>query len=206
MQNNLEMKGQENLEGIVSKLKEQGIKAGETEKKRLIDAAHEKVEAMLAEAATKSQEIIKKAKSDAAQIEKNSDAAISQAARDMVEATKIAITKHLKKVFGKQCESLMNQEEYLKDLLKIVLETIPGNKTVEVLPSQVQKMQSFIVMSAFKESIAIKPLGTSEAKVVVTCNDNAGIEFVITSKDIEDGLFSLLNKDLLERITNNQED
>ena len=206
MQNNLEMKSQENLEGIVSKLKEQGIKAGETEKKRLLDAAHEKVEAMLAEAATQSQEIIKKAKIDADQIEKNSNAAIAQAARDMVEATKIAILKHLKKVFGKQCESLMNQEEYLQDLLKIVLETIPGNKTVEVLPSQVQKMQSFIVSSAFKETIAIKPLGTSEAKIAVTCNEQAGIEFVITAKDIEDGLFALLNKDLLERITNNQEE
>ncbi|MBU1013133.1 MAG: hypothetical protein KKG99_09000 [Bacteroidetes bacterium] len=199
------MKNQENLEGIVSKIKEQGIIAGEKEKKRLLDSANEKAEKVLAEAEAKSKEIIEKAKNDAAQIEKNSKAAISQAARDMVEATKIAITKHLKVVFGKQCESLINQEEYLKELLKVVLETIPGNKTVEVSPAQVQNMQSFIVSSALKEGIEVKPLEKSEAKISVICNDNEGIQYVITSKDIEEGLFTLLNKDLVERITNSRE-
>lgn len=200
------MKNQENLEGIVSKLKEQGVKAGETEKKRLIDSGNEKVEKMLADAEAKSKKIIEKATNDAAQIEKNSNAAISQAARDMVEATKIAITKHLKNIFGKQCESLINQEEYLKELLKVVLETIQGNKTVEVSPEQVEKMQSFISASALKNGIEVKPLAKSEAKISATCKDNEDIQFVITSKDIEDGLFSLLNQELLERINNNKED
>jgi V/A-type H+-transporting ATPase subunit E len=200
------MKNQENLEGIISRLKEQGIDAGETEKKRLLDAANEKAGKILADAEAKSKEIIEKAKNDAAQIEKNSRAAISQAARDMVEATKIAITKHLQKVFGKQCESLINQEEYLKELLKVVLEIIPGNKTIEVSPAQVQKMQSFILSSALKEGIEIKPLAKSESKISITCNNNEGIQFVIASKDIEEGLFALLNKDLVERINNSKED
>jgi V/A-type H+/Na+-transporting ATPase subunit E len=200
------MKNQENLEGIVSKLKEQGVYAGETEKKRLIDSANRKAEKLLADAEAKSKAIIEKAQADAAQIEKNSKAAISQAARDMVEATKIAITNHLKKVFGNQCESLLNQEEYLKALLKVVLESIQGNKTVEVSPEQVQKMQSFIAGSALKNGIEVKPLAKSEAKISVTCKDNEGIQFVITSKDIEEGLFSLLNKDLVERISSNKED
>lgn len=200
------MKNQENLEGIVSKLKEQGIKAGETEKKRLIDSANQKAEKMLAEAEAKSNEIIKKAKTEAAQIEKNSKAAISQAARDMIEATKIAITKHLKKIFGKQCESIITQEEYLKALLKVVIETIPGNKTVQVPPQLAQKMQTFIVNTALKEEIEIKPLEKNEAKISVSCNDNEEIQFVITSKDIQQGLFALLNKDLVERINNSKED
>jgi V/A-type H+/Na+-transporting ATPase subunit E len=200
------MKNQENLERIISRIKDQGIKAGETEKIRMLEAAQEKSEKILAEAEAKSKAIIDKAKNDAAQIEKNSKAAISQAARDMVEATKIAITKHFQKVFGKQCESLINQEEYLKELLKVVLEIIPGNKTIEVSPELVQKMQSFIVSSALKEGIEVKPLQKSEAKISVICNNNEGIQFVITSKDIEEGLFSLLNKDLVERINNNKED
>jgi V/A-type H+/Na+-transporting ATPase subunit E len=200
------MKNQENLEAIVSKLKEQGIKAGEIEKERLIESANLKAEKIISEAEAKSKKIIEKAGTDAAQIEKNSKAAISQAARDMVEATKIAITKHLKNVFGKQCESLINEEEYLKDLLKAVLGTIEGNKTVEVSPAQVEKMQSFITNSALKDEIVVKPLANSEAKISVACKDNEGIQFVITSKDIEDGLFSLLNKELVERINSNMEE
>ena len=200
------MKNQENLEGIVSKLKEQGIHAGETEKKRLIDSANRKVEKLLADAEAKSKIIIEKAEADAAQTEKNSKAAISQASRDMVEATKIAITNHLKNVFGNQCESIITQEEYLKALLNVVLETIQGEKTVEVSPEQVQKMQSFITSSALKNGIEVKPLAKSEAKISVTCKENEDIQFVITSKDIEDGLFSLLNQDLVERIRSNKED
>lgn len=200
------MKNQENLEGIVSKLKEQGVEAGEKEKNRLIDLGQEKVDKMLADAEDKSKKIIEKAKAEAAQIEKNSKAAISQSARDMVEATKIAITKHLKNVFGTQCESLINQEQYLKELLNVVLETIQGDKTVEVAPEQVKKMQSFIASSALKDGIEVKPLAKSEAKISVKCNDNEGIQFVLTSKDVEDGLFSLLNKDLVDRINNSREE
>jgi V/A-type H+-transporting ATPase subunit E len=200
------MKNQENLEGIVSKLKEQGIYAGETEKKRLIDDANRKVEKMIADAEAKSKLILEKAEADAAQIEKNSKAAISQAARDMVEATKIAITNHLKNVFGNQCESIIKQEEYLQALLKAVLGQIQGDKIVEVSPEQVEKMQSFIADSALKNGIEVKPLAKSEAKISVTCKENEGIQFVITSKDIEDGLFSLLNQDLIERISSNKED
>jgi V/A-type H+-transporting ATPase subunit E len=199
------MKNQENLEGIVSKLKEQGIKAGETEKNRLIEAANEKAEKMLAEAEAHAKKLVAKAEAEAAQIEKNSNAAISQAARDMVEATKIAITKHLKEVFGTQCENIITQDEYLKELLKLVLVKIEGNKTVEVPATQLKKMQTFIAGTALKNGVEVKPLSKSEAKISITCNDNEGIQYVITSKDIEDGLFSLLNHDLLELINNNRE-
>lgn len=199
------MKNQEKLEGIIIKLKEQGIQAGETEKKLLLDAANEKVEKMIADAEAKSKEIVAKAKAEAAQIEKNSRTAISQAARDIVEATKIAIINHLQRTFGKQCELLIYKEEYLKELLKVVLELIPGNKTIEVTPELVQKMETFIVNSAFKDGVEIKPLEKNEAKISVTCNDNKGIQFVVTSKDIEEGLFALLNKDLVERIKNSRE-
>lgn len=199
------MKNQENLEGIIIKLKEQGIQAGEIEKKLLLDAATEKAEKMIADAEAKSKEIVAKAKAEAVQIEKNSRTAISQAARDIVEATKIAIINHLQNTFGQQCELLIYKEEYLKELLKVVLELIPGNKTIEVAPELVQKMETFIVNSAFKDGVDIKPLEKNDAKISVTCNDNKGIQFVLTSKDIEEGLFALLNKDLVERIKNSRE-
>lgn len=206
MQNNHTMKNQENLEGIVSKLKMQGVEAGENEKKRLIDLANKEVEKMIADAEEKSKNIIEKAKSDAAQIEKNSKAAIAQSARDMIEATKITITNHLKNVFGKQCGSLINQDEYLGELLKVVLDTIKGDKTVKVSPELVKKMQTFITNNAIKDGVVIKPLANSEAKISVECTENGGIQFVLTSKDVEDGLFSLLNQDLVDRINNIKEE
>jgi len=199
------MKNQENLEGIVSKLKEQGIKAGETEKNRLIDAANEKAEKMLADAESKAKQLIANAESEAAQIEKNSKAAIAQAARDMVEATKIAVSNQLKSAFGTHCETLITKDEYLKELLKVVLVKIEGNKTVEVPAELLKQMQTYIAGSTLKNTVEVKPLPKSEAKISISCNESEGIQYVITAKDIEEGLFSLLNQDLLDLINNNRE-
>ena len=43
------MSNKENLEGIVAKLKEQGINAGEAEKQRIIEAAKKEADALIAE-------------------------------------------------------------------------------------------------------------------------------------------------------------
>ncbi len=111
----------ENLEGIVSKLKKQGIDAGEEEKQRIIENAKAQAEQLISEAKAKSKTIVEEAELKAAQAKKNAQTAIAQASRDMVEATKIAVLKYLKSVFGKECKTLFTQEQYLKELLKAVL-------------------------------------------------------------------------------------
>ena len=196
----------ENLEGIVSKLKEQGINAGEQEKQRIIESAKQEAEKLIAEAKATSKKIVEEADAKAAQTEKNAQKAIAQASRDMVEATKIAILNHLKLVFGKECKTLFQQEEYLKELLKVVIDSISGKKSIKVPPELLNKMEAFILKESLQEEVTLKPLSASKAKIKIKSTDKEGISFVVSSKEIEAGLFSLLNKDLVERITKNQED
>lgn len=196
----------ENLEGIVSKLKEQGINAGEVEKQRIIENAKKQAEELLADAKAKSKTIIEEAETKASQTEKNAEKAIAQASRDMTEATKIALLKHLKTVFGKECKTLFRQEEYLKELLKVVINSISGKKSIKVPPELHKEMEAFLLKEALQEEVTLKPLSASKAKIKVKSTDKDGISFVVSSKEIESGLFSLLNKDLVERITKSQED
>ncbi|WP_347841044.1 hypothetical protein [uncultured Draconibacterium sp.] len=196
----------ENLEGIVSKLKEQGINAGEAEKQRIIETAKQQAEKLIADAESKSKAIIEEAEIKAAQAQKNAEKAISQAFRDMIEATKIAILKHLKSVFGKECKTLFSQEEYLKELLKVVIDSISGKKSIKVPPEMQKEMEAFLLKEALTDEVTLKPLSASKAKIKVKSTDKEGISFVVSSKEIETGLFSLLNKDLVDRITKNQED
>lgn len=198
-------KNKENLEGIVSKIKEQGINAGEMEKQRIIDEARKQAEQILADAKIQSSEIIERAKEETAQLERNSQTAISQASRDMLEATRTAVLEYLKSVFGEQCESLFTQKQYLENLLKLMLEAIPGNKTVEVPDSLLKDMEAYILKAATKEDVVIKPLAQNEAKIVVTANGKAGLQYVLSAEDLEEGMFSLLNKNIVERITQKQE-
>lgn len=195
----------ENLEGIVSKLKEKGINAGESEKQQIIKKAKTQAEVIIAEAESVRKNILNDAKIRAEQIEKNSQKAIAQASRDMIEATKISILKHLKLVFGEQCDVLFTQEQYLKELLSKVVETISGNKTVSVPNKMRKEMESYLLQQSLTDDIILKPLGDNKAKIVVSSTDKEGVQFVLSAKDVEDGLFSLLNKDLLERIINNKE-
>ncbi len=195
----------ENLEGIVSKLKEQGINAGEQEKQRIIESAKQEAEKLIAEAKATSKKIVEEADAKASQTEKNAQKAIAQASRDMVEATKIALLKHFKQVFGNECKTLFQQEEYLKEILKVVIDTIPGKKSIKVPPELQKEMEAFLIQEALQEEVSLQPLSASKAKIKVKSTDKEGISFVVSSKEIEAGLFSLLNKDLVERITKNQE-
>jgi V/A-type H+-transporting ATPase subunit E len=195
----------ENLEGVVSRLKEQGVQAGESEKKKIIEAARQEADQILAEAKAKGQKIIDEAKSNADQSEKNAKAAITQAARDLIEATKISLIDHLKGAFGNECKQLFAQEEYLKVLLEKVLEQISGKKSVEVPSELASKMGAYISKSAFANEVTVKPLTGSDAKIVIKCDDNEGMQFMVSAEDVQQGLFSLVNSELVEKITGNKE-
>lgn len=196
----------ENLAGIVHTLKEQGIDAGEKEKQRIIDTANKQAETLIAEAQAASKKIIAAAELKAEQTEKNARTAIVQASRDMVEATKISMLKYLKAVFGKECKTLFNREQYLQELLKVVLDSVEGKKTVKVAPEMVKSMEAFLLSEALSEEVILKPLSSSKTKIKMKLTDKDGVDFVLSSKDVEAALFSLLNKDLVDRITKTQED
>ncbi|MRT92962.1 hypothetical protein [Ancylomarina sp. 16SWW S1-10-2] len=195
----------ENLEGIVLKLKDQGVKAGQEEKYKIVEAAKKQAEELLVKAKLESNQIIQEAKTSAAQFEKNGKAALAQASRDLIEATKIAILKHLQSTFGKQCESLFTEEQYLSELLPVVLANIPGNKKVAISSELMPQMESYLLKDAINKGVELQALPNSEAKIVVNCDEKSGIQFVISAKDIQESVFSLVNQNLVELLTNNEE-
>ncbi len=197
--------GLENLEGVISKLKEQGIKEGEAEKNRIIDAANQQAQDIISKAEANAKKKLAKAENDILMLENNSKAALKQASRDFIEATKVALLNHLQTNFSNHVEQLFTQEKYLRELLKVVLENVPGDKTVSVSPELVKKMQDYLKTVSFKESIAFKPLANSEAKILVESSDKSKLQFVLTAQDVQKGLFSLINKDLIEKITTQNE-
>lgn len=194
----------ENLEGLVSKLKEQGISAGEEEKKRLIKAAREESAAIKTDAEKKAKGIVEEAKKKAAQLEDNAQTSIAQASRDMIEATRLSVLSYLKSVFRLQAEVLFTRKQYSEELLKAVIEAIPGDKTVTLADNLVKDMEAFLIKEALSDKVVLKPLGEQNVKIILESRGEGDVQFVLSPGDIEDGLFSLLNKDLVERINKGQ--
>lgn len=195
----------ENLEGIVLKLKEQGINAGEAEKQRIIEEAKKQAEEIISAAETKKRSIIEEANSKANQAERNGQMALKQASRDMLEATKVAVLKYMESIFGGLSESLFTQEQYLQELTKAVVASIEGNKTVSIPAETLKVMETFITKAGLKDEVELRPLANNEAKIVVQSKENKGVQFVLSDSDIQQAMFTLLNKDLVERITKSQE-
>jgi len=198
-------KGLENLEGVISKLKDQGINEGEAEKKRIIDSAKQQAEDIISKAEAVANEKIKKAENNISVLENNSRASLKQASRDFIEATKVTLLNHLQNNFTEHVEKLFTQEQYLQKLLEVVLETIPGDKKVSVAPELAKEMQAYLKTSSFKESIEIKPLAKSDSKIIIENVGKNKIQYVLSSQDVQDGLFSLMNKDLIDKIKNHNE-
>ncbi len=196
----------ENLEGIVSKLKEQGINAGEEEKQKIIENAKAEAAKLIAEAKANSETIIKEAEIKAVQTEKNAQTAIAQASRDMVEATKIAVLKYLKSVFGAECKTLFTESQYLQELLKAVIGSISGKKLLKVSPEVQKDMEAFLLKASLNDEVTLVPLSQSKAKIKMKSEGKDGVSFVLSAEDVEEALFSLLNKDLVDRITKAQEE
>ncbi len=195
----------ENLEGIVLKLKEQGINAGEAEKQRIIEEAKKQAEEIISAAEAKKRSIIEEANSKANQAERNGQMALKQASRDMLEATKVAVLKYMESIFGDLSESLFTQEQYLQELTKAVVASIEGNKTVSISAETLKAMETFITKAGLKDEVELRPLANNEAKIVVQSKENKGVQFVLSDSDIQQAMFTLLNKDLVERITKSQE-
>lgn len=188
----------ENLEGVVSKLKEQGINAGELEKQRIIDKANQQAKDIIAKAEQEKSEMLKQAKSQIGLMEQNTKASLKQASRDFIEATKVSILKQLQGSFKHVGSDLFTRDEYLKELLKVMVDSIPGDKTVAVAPEMVKKMEAFLLSESFNGKIEIKPLPQSEAKIAIDNAGNDKVQFVLSDQDIQEGLFSLINKDLVD--------
>jgi V/A-type H+-transporting ATPase subunit E len=192
--------GIENLEGVISKLKNQGIKEGETEKKRIIESAQQEAKNIVSEAKVIANKKLKKAENEISVFENNSKAALKQASRDFIEATKVALLNHLQSVFSNHVEKLFTQEQYLQELLKTVIENIPADKTVSVSPELAKKMQAYLKTISFKEKIELKPLANSGAKILVEKSDKSKLQFVLSSQEVQNAMFSLINKDLINKI------
>lgn len=198
-------KNDENLEGLVKKLQQQGIAEGNAEKKKIITAANNEAEEIIAKANTKAEQIVAKAKEEAEQLEKNGNAALKQAFRDLIGATEVASLKFLKSVFGTQCQKTFAETEYLKILVDAAVSQIKGNKTLQISADKVEDMQNYLVAQGLSDTIKLKPLPQKESRIVINCDENKGVSFTLESDDIENALFELLNPELVKRIKN-QED
>jgi V/A-type H+-transporting ATPase subunit E len=110
----------EELQSLLERINEDGVKKAEEEKAKIISEAEKKAEQIIKEAEARAEELMKKASEEAEQNEKRAASAIRQAARDITLALKEELQNRLRAVVKESVGKAMTPEL----MGKIILEAI----------------------------------------------------------------------------------
>jgi len=100
----------EELQGLLEKIHDEGIKKADAEKNQIIADAREQAKQIVIDAETRATELIGSAEKDAAVSEKRAAATIKQAARDIVLALNAELLERLNTVVKWSIEETMTPE------------------------------------------------------------------------------------------------
>lgn len=168
------------LQELIDKIKKDGVAAAEKDSAKIIAASEKKAEAIIAEAESKAAEIIKKAKSETEKMEKASEEAIVQAARNMLLSFKDSLVEELDGLIQGETEKAMS-----KDVLgKLVPETVKAwarnsdASELSVLLSDkdlklLEKSLKTSLKAEIKKGLEIKPDKTLSAGFRIGVNKGA---------------------------------
>jgi V/A-type H+-transporting ATPase subunit E len=134
------------VEDLITRLRDQGVAAGQAEADRLVQEARDKASALLQDAETQARAVLQKAHSEADALRQAGQEALELAFRDTV----IALRSELSRRFAGEVQRLVREEEQRQELLeRMVLEvvgrvrpTVEQSAQVEVLlPGQVMGLE-----------------------------------------------------------------
>ena len=109
----------EELQSLLEKIKEDGVKQAESEKDKIISSAKSEAEKIIADAKKKADEIVKKSEQDAARNEERAANTIRQAARDIIIALNAELQERLKAVVRECVGKAMTPELMGKLILEM---------------------------------------------------------------------------------------
>jgi V/A-type H+-transporting ATPase subunit E len=117
----------EELQSLLERINEDGVKKAEEEKAKIISEAEKKAEQIIKEAEARAEELMKKASEEAEQNEKRAASAIRQAARDITLALKEELQNRLRAVVKESVGKAMTPELMGKIILEMEKSFIEKN-------------------------------------------------------------------------------
>ena len=141
----------EELQGLLEKIHDEGIKQADAEKDKIIAAAREEAKQIVAEAEAKAAELVSSAKKEAEVSEQRAAATIKQAARDIILALKAELLERLSAVTKSTIAETMTPDFMAKIILTMVEKFEPGEVAegidLMVAPADLKKMEELLKSS-----------------------------------------------------------
>jgi V/A-type H+-transporting ATPase subunit E len=149
------------LDGLIEKLKKEGIDEGRTKAAEIVREAEKKAAAILDDAAKKSGQIVADAQKQAAQFQTNGKLALKQAARDGELLLKSRITELFDRVFKQRISETLTADFLKEMILKLVDQWGKGTATEIVLSATDRKKLEDVLFQgvgkALRETVTLRP-------------------------------------------------
>jgi len=107
----------EKLQGLLEKIKTEGLDKAEIEKQQILDNAKKEAQKIIDKANQDAESICKKAKEDANSLEKRAETAVQQASRDILLKLKVELQSRLETVVNDLSSESMTPE-FMGELIK----------------------------------------------------------------------------------------
>lgn len=119
----------EELNGLLKKIREDGLEKAEAERESILNAAKAEADALLQQAKAEAEAIRKNAAADAEVSQAKANAAIKQAARDVVISLKSALEEKLRNVVSASVKDAMTPQEMATLIQKIAEQFLKDDET-----------------------------------------------------------------------------
>ena len=149
------------LENLIEKIKKEGVEEARKEAEGIIHKAKKDASQIIEKAHQEAKNIVDEAQKKTAQFQKNAEAAIKQAARDISLIVKEQIIKFFESLLKRKITHILSPE-FMKDLIiKIIEKWSPQETSIEITVNEKDKkmLEELLLMEAKKElkkSIVIK--------------------------------------------------
>lgn len=109
----------EDIQGLLERIQSEGIAKAEAEQKRILEEAEQKAKEILSDAKAKAAEIVKNAEEEASVSEKKGNAAVKQAARDVILSLQSDLQNRLEKLVRDSIGEALTPEVLAKIILSM---------------------------------------------------------------------------------------
>lgn len=155
------------LQELIDQIKQDGVKAAETEAAAILTAAKEEAEKIINEANKKASKILQDAKDETERMVRSGEDAITQAGRNVLISFRESVTKELKAIVGEKVNNLYSSDEVAKIIVDVLVALSQNNETDDI---------SIILNSADLEKLENALISELKAKmlsgVTLKPNDN----------------------------------
>lgn len=198
----------EELQGLLDRIRSEGLEKAETESKTIINDATQKASAIIKEAESKAARLIAEAETEAQKFQQRSISAVEQAARDVVLSVGDAVQTVFEKLIQAKTVEALDGEAFARMLRDVILAYAQSSEAagIDVLlnPAQQQKAIAYLekeLASQMRQGLNINPGKGILSGFSVVLRDK-GIEHDFRGETLTAAFLQLLRPQLGEIVKN----